>query len=366
MADVLQYTRLITSEHNDKPRFMAMIEATVQGSVDLQNIQPEWPSLFDIYTAVGDQLDRLGEWVGASRNIAIPLTGVYFTWQNNLIPDADNAAGLWTHHGGPSGPLQFTGTGQGWVLHGNGAQQFDFWISPGFPVVPGQQYILAGLINAGDVISGNPSIGLYDNTTGHPDFTTGGVAGAVQVPFTNKRVSVPVTIPPGVTNVVAIVDTFNAVVPIGKSLFISGVSLQPTPFLGWGQGTWFSSFDNVAGLVQLPDDSYRVLLLAVIASNQWDGTIPGAYAILNLLYTLEGLQVLIQDNRDMSMSIIILAPQVSAVALALIKSGFIALRPAGVRIAGYFQAITPVFGWGEESSVIRGWGEGNWMQVSSL
>jgi hypothetical protein len=366
MADVLIYQNLVTSEHKDKPNFMAMIAATVQGSVDLQNILPVWPSLFDVYTAVGDQLDKLGEWIGVKRNIPIPLTGVYFTWQNNSIPDADNFGGTWTHHGGPSGPLQFSGTGRGWVLQGNGAQQFDFWFSQGFPVVPGQQYLLEGIIDAASVISGNPSIGLYDNTTGSPNFAASGIAGAVQVPLTKSLIKVPVTIPPGVTNVVAIVDTFNAVVPVGKTLSFQGVSLQLSPFLGWGQGTWFSEFNNVAGLVQLPDDSYRVLLLSVISSNQWDGTIPGAYTVLDILYTLEGLKVLIQDNQNMSISIIILSASVSTVAMALLKSGFIALRPAGVNIAGYFKATTPVFGWGEQSDVIQGWGQGNWIQLSSF
>lgn len=220
MADVLEYTNLITSEHNTRPKFMAMVAATVQPKVDTQNVLDTFPDLFDVNIAVGDQLDILGLWVGVNRNISIPLVGVFFTW---------------------------------------------------------------------------------------------GTAG-----------------------------------------------------LGWGQGTWFSPFDNIAGLVQLPDDSYRILILATIASNQWDGTIPGAYQILSLLQELTGMQILIQDNQDMSMSIIVLATNISAVMSALLHNGFIAMRPAGVRIAGYFQAVIPVFGWGENTSNIQGWGTGNWLQLSSL
>jgi hypothetical protein len=220
MADILEYTSLVTSQHNNKPKFMAMVAALVQPKVDTQNILDTFPDLFDVYQATGDQLDKLGEWIGATRNLAVPLAGVFFSW---------------------------------------------------------------------------------------------GVEG-----------------------------------------------------LGWGQGTWFSQFDNIAGLVVLPDDSYRILLLAVIASNQWDGTVPGSYKILQLLYELSGFQVLIQDNQDMTISIILLATEIDAVFSALLHSGLIAMRPAGVRIAGYFKATTPVFGWGVETPEIGGWGVGNWIQLTAI
>lgn len=41
---------------------------------------PEIPGLYDIDIAVGQQLDRIGEWVGISRQLAIPLTNVYFSF----------------------------------------------------------------------------------------------------------------------------------------------------------------------------------------------------------------------------------------------------------------------------------------------
>jgi hypothetical protein len=37
--------------------------------------------IFDLDTPpVGNQLDIIGQWVGVSRNVSIPITGVYFTW----------------------------------------------------------------------------------------------------------------------------------------------------------------------------------------------------------------------------------------------------------------------------------------------
>jgi len=46
----------------------------------MQSILDNVPNLYDIDLATGTQLDTIGEWVGASRMLAIPITGVYFEW----------------------------------------------------------------------------------------------------------------------------------------------------------------------------------------------------------------------------------------------------------------------------------------------
>lgn len=216
MSDINQYTGLVTSEHNQKSKFMALIAASLQPFVDLQNNTNSIQSLFDVETAVGDQLDKLGQWIGVSRNITTPIAGVYFSF---------------------------------------------------------------------------------------------GVAGQ-----------------------------------------------------GWGQGTWFNPLDAIGGLTILPDDSYRILVKATIAENSWDGTIPGAYAIWALVFALEPFQILIQDNLDMTITIVLLTSSViDAVALALITGGYIVMRPAGVRITGYNQVAAPVFGFGAQTATVAGWGTGNWI-----
>ena len=80
MADVTSYTGLITSEHADKPNFMATVAAVCSGAVDQQNFLADMPSNFDLDNAVGPQLDAVGEWVGISRNINVPIDNVYFAW----------------------------------------------------------------------------------------------------------------------------------------------------------------------------------------------------------------------------------------------------------------------------------------------
>jgi len=79
MADIATYTALVTSEHNQKPDFMAVVEALAQPMVDLQNVLDSMPGKFDLDNAVGVQLDDVGLWVGISRNVSVPLSGVYFS-----------------------------------------------------------------------------------------------------------------------------------------------------------------------------------------------------------------------------------------------------------------------------------------------
>lgn len=212
-----QYTSLITSEHNEKPRFMAMVSLLGQWAVDRRNMLASIPGLFDIDDAVGQQLDWVGQWVGVSRNLSIPLTGVYFS------------------------------------------------------------------------------------------FDTAG--------------------------------------------------------LGFDQGTWLGPFDPTTGLVSLPDNAYRTLLYAVIAANNWDGTVPGAYTAWNTIFEPLGYSILIEDGQDMTMTVALIGPTPDAVTLALFTGGYLNLRPAGVGITFYYtQSVpnVPIFGFDAENSSISGFDVGAW------
>lgn len=78
MTDASKYTGLITSQHANKPKFMAMVAGVAQPFVDLQAVLANIPVSYDLDNAIGDQLDVVGEWVGISRNISTPLA-VYFS-----------------------------------------------------------------------------------------------------------------------------------------------------------------------------------------------------------------------------------------------------------------------------------------------
>lgn len=77
-GDVTPYIDNLTSEHVSKTNFVATVTASVQPSADLKASYSAIPELYDIDNAVGQQLDVVGQWVGASRDVETPLTGVYF------------------------------------------------------------------------------------------------------------------------------------------------------------------------------------------------------------------------------------------------------------------------------------------------
>lgn len=68
------YLDLITSEHRDKPKFIALVSATLNQLDDIGTAASSLPSAFDVDNAIGAQLDVVGTLVGANRNIGIPLT----------------------------------------------------------------------------------------------------------------------------------------------------------------------------------------------------------------------------------------------------------------------------------------------------
>ncbi len=79
MADLTPFTNLITSEHADKPQFVEMVGLSCQPFVELADRIALLSLLYDIDQAVGSQLDVVGQWVGRSRNLDVPITNVYFT-----------------------------------------------------------------------------------------------------------------------------------------------------------------------------------------------------------------------------------------------------------------------------------------------
>lgn len=92
MPQVSDYVSLITSEHAGAPRFVAIVSLLAQAMVDAQNALLGMPGLYDLDSAVGVQLDAVGLWVGISRNVAVPLAGVYFAFDT---PGLGFDQGVW-------------------------------------------------------------------------------------------------------------------------------------------------------------------------------------------------------------------------------------------------------------------------------
>lgn len=95
-----KYVDLITSYHASKPLFVQHVDLSTRPLVDAASTMAGMTAAFDIDTAVGVQLDIIGEWVGRSRIVSEPITGVYFSfdadglgfeqgvWQGPYDPDS--------------------------------------------------------------------------------------------------------------------------------------------------------------------------------------------------------------------------------------------------------------------------------------
>ena len=131
--------------------------------------------------------------------------------------------------------------------------------------------------------------------------------------------------------------------------------------LGFDQGVIFAPGDPVSGLTALPDDIFLLLIQAKIVANHWNGTVSGAYEAWNSLFASQGIQIIIQDNGDMTMTLGLVGVNNNPVFYQLLIGGYLDLRPAGVLIDGYVtpSETGPFFGFDVENSVISGFDVGS-------
>ena len=73
MAQITDYTSLITSEHQSAARFNLTVAATLQPFVDLLNLMAIFPDCYDLDDATGAQLDAVGLWIGVTRSVAVSV-----------------------------------------------------------------------------------------------------------------------------------------------------------------------------------------------------------------------------------------------------------------------------------------------------
>lgn len=136
--------------------------------------------------------------------------------------------------------------------------------------------------------------------------------------------------------------------------------------VGFDQGVWKGPFDPDSGVVELDDETYRILIRAKIGANHWDGTLGGSKAILDLVFN-SGTHVFIQDNQDMSMTIGVSGEMPSAISLALLTGGYIPIKPEGVQVDYYIVTSVdgPLFGFDVSNEYISGFDQGSWGTVYS-
>lgn len=80
-----KYTDRISNYHAGKPKFFAHVDLSTRPLIDISQTMTGMISAFDIDTAVGKQLDILGEWIGRKRRVSTPISGVYFSWDTEKL-----------------------------------------------------------------------------------------------------------------------------------------------------------------------------------------------------------------------------------------------------------------------------------------
>lgn len=138
MADAQTYSSLITSEHRDKPKFVAVVELLASASADSQALLESLPELYSVLTAVGAQLDAAGVWIGLGRTIFVPTIGTV-TLDDDDYRVLLNAKILGNHYDGGMESLQlilqslFPGTPIVLFAVDNQDMSMDVYITGGTP-----------------------------------------------------------------------------------------------------------------------------------------------------------------------------------------------------------------------------------------
>jgi hypothetical protein len=96
------YLNLITWQYQNSVNYIQMVALSVMAGCQVQFLMQQMQSvLFNLQTPpVGDQLDIIGEWVGISRQIATPLQGIFFSWDDTFADGWDS--GSWQPPGNPT------------------------------------------------------------------------------------------------------------------------------------------------------------------------------------------------------------------------------------------------------------------------
>jgi len=81
---MIDWTDLVISQHVNKPKFMSALGIVAGAIQEIQGVIASMPSKFDVDGASGDQLDKVGEWVGRKRVVEDILTPEFFGFSDDL------------------------------------------------------------------------------------------------------------------------------------------------------------------------------------------------------------------------------------------------------------------------------------------
>ena len=135
-----------------------------------------------------------------------------------------------------------------------------------------------------------------------------------------------------------------------------------TEGVGFDQGSWKRRFDADSGFTELDDDTYRSILRAKIRANHWDGTCEMLADIYQGVIPDESVKIFFTDNQNMSMDVYLTGGVVPEVIKAVIKQGYLNIKPEGVRVNNYTgsEGDNGIFGLDVNNEFISGFDTGSW------
>lgn len=211
------YLALITNAHQGKPCFAQTVTASVAPLAKVQSALDGLIQDFDLDTAIGVQLDIIGQWVGRSRRIQTPLTGVYFTWGG--AADVGWGSGIWQGPYDPdSGLVDLPDDAYRTLLRAKiAANRWDGSIP--------QAYVVWAAAFPGSII-----LAIQD----HQDMSMTINAAGTPLSVVEKALLINGYIPlkPEGVRIAAYY-----VVPAAGPIFAWGIPANPA-FAGWGTGQW--------------------------------------------------------------------------------------------------------------------------------
>lgn len=102
---------------------------------------------------------------------------------------------------------------------------------------------------------------------------------------------------------------------------------------GFDSGVWWNPFGQSPATVGLPDDHYRILIIARIMNNNWRGDVSKAFEIWDTLIPPGSpYKYFIVDNGDLTITIGLTSPfvPIDPLTKSLLLSGKLNVKPAGV------------------------------------
>jgi hypothetical protein len=91
---VQDYLSLVTNWHSARPRYMQTLATLLRPLADMQVMLRKLLDDTDLDYAVGVQLDIIGQWVGRDRYVQVPISGVFFSF-DDATPRTGFDQGIW-------------------------------------------------------------------------------------------------------------------------------------------------------------------------------------------------------------------------------------------------------------------------------